>query len=564
MTGYYNSSLVALSLAIAIIASYTALDLAKRVRDSASSAKKSWAWLVAGASAMGTGIWAMHFIGMLAFDLPIPIAYDLSLTCLSMLIAIAVSAVALFVLRPADVTRRSLISGALLMGMGISAMHYTGMIAMRMSPPIRYDPALFIGSILIAITASLAALWIALRMRGNLSRFAVLARLASAVVMGVAITGMHYTGMAAARFAPGSMCLAAISGGLRNTTLAIVVGCIAIAIMSFTLILSTIDAHFAVRNGRLVDSLRVANEAADAALRDNEKITADLRAAQGELVASARQVGMAEIANGVLHNVGNVLNSVNVSADLIRTGILHSKAEGLAQAVRLMQEHAADLGDFLSRDEKGKRLLGYLSKLGDTLAAERLSALGEIEVLTRSIDHIKEIVVIQQSYAGDACLREPVDVDALLDDALRMDGDSIEQRQIAIVKEVVAVPRLLSDRHLLLQILVNLIANARQAMEAVPERLHRHTMRLEVAPVPDEPRLRICVADDGEGIAPENLARLFVHGFTTRKGGHGFGLHSSALAAQTLGGTLTAHSDGPGMGAAFTLELPMQAAADST
>jgi NO-binding membrane sensor protein with MHYT domain len=563
MTGYYSPSLVALSLAVAIIAAYTALDLAKRVSASASSPRKAWTWLAAGAVAMGTGIWAMHFVGMLAFHLPIRIAYDLLTTGLSMLIAIIVSAIALFVLRRSEVTWRNLIGGALLMGIGISAMHYTGMIAMRMFPPIRYDPALFICSVLIAIVASLAALWIALQLRENLSRFAILTRLASAVVMGLAITGMHYTGMAAARFAPGSMCLAAVSGGLENTTLAIVIGCIAMAIMSLTLILSAIDAHFAVRNARLADSLQVAKDAADVALRDNEKITTELRAAQSELVTSARQAGMAEIANSVLHNVGNVLNSVNVSADLIHTGIRESKVEGLAQAVQLMKEHTADLGDFLSRDEKGRRLLGYLSKLGETLVAEKRGMLDEIEALTRSIDHVKEIVVTQQSYAGEACLAEPVHVEALLDDALRMNGDSMDLRRICVVKELVTLPLLLLDKHLILQILVNLIANAKQAMGGVSERPHQITMRVQITAAEDEPRLRICVLDNGEGIAPETLTRLFVHGFTTRKGGHGFGLHSSALAAQTMGGTLTAHSDGLGTGAAFTLELPMQTVANS-
>jgi two-component system NtrC family sensor kinase len=270
---------------------------------------------------------------------------------------------------------------------------------------------------------------------------------------------------------------------------------------------------------------------------------------------------MAEIANGVLHNVGNVLNSVNVSADLIQTRIRESKVEGLGQAVQLMQEHTADLGNFLQFDEKGRRLLGYLSKLGATLAADRRAMLDEIEALTRSIDHLKQVVVTQQSYAGAASLVESVHVETLLDDALRMSEDSMLGRRIAVVKELVTLPPLLLDRHLTLQILVNLIANARQSMDGVPGRPHQLTMRVEVAATSDESRLRICVADNGEGIAPENLTQLFVHGFTTRKGGHGFGLHSSALAAQTMGGSLTAHSDGPDTGAAFTLELPMRTVA---
>jgi two-component system NtrC family sensor kinase len=271
---------------------------------------------------------------------------------------------------------------------------------------------------------------------------------------------------------------------------------------------------------------------------------------------------MAEIVNSVLHNVGNVLNSVNVSADLIGTRIRESKADGLTQAVQLMSEHAGNLGDFLSHDEKGRRLPGYLSKLAQTLVAEKRSVLEELETLTRSIDHIKDIVTTQQSYAAAASLPEPVQIEELLDDALRMNGGSVTRQRISIVKEIVALPALLLHKHLLLQILVNLIANAEQAMDGVPEQSRRITLRAEVATVGQEQRLRIRVVDNGAGIAPQNLTRLFVHGFTTRKTGHGFGLHSSALAAQTLGGTLTARSEGPGRGATFTLDLPMRAAED--
>src|SRR5882672_1602123 len=153
MEGFYDTGLVALSIAIAIIASYTALNLAGRVSADALSIRKSWVWLFAGAIAMGTGIWSMHFIGMLAFHLPVPVAYDLSITLLSMFIAIVVSGIALLILRGPMLGVRNLTVGATLMGIGISAMHYTGMIAMQMSPPIRYDALLFVSSVLIAIVA---------------------------------------------------------------------------------------------------------------------------------------------------------------------------------------------------------------------------------------------------------------------------------------------------------------------------------------------------------------------------------------------------------------------------
>lgn len=242
------------------MASYTALDLAGRV--SATKGRGSAIWLVAGAIAMGTGIWSMHFIGMLAFSLPpLRLAYDLPVTLLSMFAAIAVSGLALHVVQRPALTARNLSAGATLMGVGICVMHYTGMAAMRMSPAIEYDPTLFIASVLIAIIASLAALWIAFQLRQKYSALAIAAKLGSAVVMGLAITGMHYTGMAAAQFAPGSVCLAAdATGGMDTTSLAVWIGVITIAILMVTLSISALDAHFAARNAKLAVELQGANE----------------------------------------------------------------------------------------------------------------------------------------------------------------------------------------------------------------------------------------------------------------------------------------------------------------
>lgn len=270
MTGSYDAGLVALSVAVAIIASYTALDLAGRVSASNSSRRKSITWLVAGAFSMGIGIWSMHFIGMLAFHLPIAVAYDPLLTLVSLLVAVGVSAVALFILRRPSLGTGNLSVGATLMGIGISAMHYTGMMAMRMSPPVRYDAPLFVASVLIAILASLAALWIAFQLRRKYSRMAILAKLSSAGIMGLAIAGMHYTGMAAARFAPDSVCLAIAAGGINASGMAIAIGVFTMLILSVTLVISSLDAHFAGNNARLAQSLQAANEQLrNIALSDN-------------------------------------------------------------------------------------------------------------------------------------------------------------------------------------------------------------------------------------------------------------------------------------------------------
>jgi len=259
MIGVYDPELVVLSVVVAAIASYTALDLAGRV--SQSRGTSSWLWLLGGAFSMGTGIWAMHFIGMLAFHLPVPLAYDVPINVLSWLIAMLVSGVALFVVRRPTMSGGYLSIGAALMGVGICVMHYTGMAAMRMSPPIKYDPALFIASVIIAIAASMAALWIAFQLRRKQPGTAILAKIGSALLMGFAISGMHYTGMAAAEFAPDSICLAAGSGGgLSNHMLGVVVGAATMSILMITLVISAFDSQIAARAAKHAESLQAANE----------------------------------------------------------------------------------------------------------------------------------------------------------------------------------------------------------------------------------------------------------------------------------------------------------------
>ena len=566
IVGHYNFGLVALSVAIAIIASYTALDLANRVSENFGNPRKAWSWLTAGALAMGAGIWSMHFIGMLAFSLPIPMAYSWPITILSLVIAVVVSALALFILRTPSVALLTLAAGATLMGLGISAMHYTGMMAMQMFPPIHYDARLFATSVLIAILASVAALWIVIALRRHRSHFAIFAKLGSAAVMGSAIAGMHYTGMAAAQFAPGSVCLAARSVGLGGSTLALIVGSIAMAILSLTLILSTLDGHFARRNALLAQSLQVAKDQAETALHKNRVMTQDLQAAQSQLLSAARKAGMAEIASNVLHNVGNVLNSVSVSTALIGARIRDSKVSAVLQSIELMNAHATDIGPFMASDPKGSRLLPYLNTLAPIITAERAELSDEAAALLRSVEHIKEIVALQQSYAGAGAtvVAEQVDVYALLEDALRINAESMTRHQIAVTRLFPAIPRLLLDKHLVLQILVNLIANANQALQPVTDRPRRLTVRMTLESGTERARLRIGVEDNGEGIAPDNLSRLFEHGFTTRSTGHGFGLHSGALAARALGGSLAGQNNTVGPGAVFTLELPARLAMGAT
>ena len=307
---------------------------------------------------------------------------------------------------------------------------------------------------------------------------------------------------------------------------------------------------------RVNKALHAANEGLEQRV---EERTRELKDTQSELLDTARLAGMAEIATNVLHNVGNVLNSVNISADLLTRKLRTSKSIGLGKAVQMMNEHEHDLGDFITVDEKGKLLPGYLNQLVKALGAEQQSMTDELAQLTKSVDHIKDIVSTQQSYAGASSLAESLNISDLLEDALRMNSGALTRHHVTVVKDFSDVPAVMADKHRLLLILINLISNAKYAMSNMDDRARKMTLSVKFI---DNSILQISVKDEGEGIAPENMTRIFAHGFTTRKDGHGFGLHSCALAAIEMNGHLSAYSDGPGKGATFTLEMPLTIATD--
>jgi signal transduction histidine kinase len=273
------------------------------------------------------------------------------------------------------------------------------------------------------------------------------------------------------------------------------------------------------------------------------------------LVDVSRQAGMAEVATGVLHNVGNTLNSVNVSTSLVLDKLRQSRASGLDKVASLLREHAADFSAFLTGDPRGRKLPVYLIALSDQLKQERETLIQEMLALSESVEHIKSIVLMQQKYARSGGTVEQVAVPRLIDEALRLHAVSFGRLGIRIEQDYAPVPPILVDRHKLLQILVNLLSNAQHALMESPRPDKR--LRIQVHQAPETAGLRIEVTDNGVGIAPEHLPRLFTQGFTTKKTGHGFGLHISALAASELNGRLSAASAGPSEGATFTLELPL-------
>lgn len=288
-------------------------------------------------------------------------------------------------------------------------------------------------------------------------------------------------------------------------------------------------------------------------IAERKRVEAENLSVHKQLIDASRKAGMAEVASGVLHNVGNVLNSVNVSATLVMNSIRSSRASNLKKVTTLLHNERDHLGDFFTKDERGKQLPGYLTKLSEHLMEEQEAAVKELGALCKNVDHIKDIVSMQQAYAKFSGVVESLLLSDLLEDAVRVHATALSRHNVQLTREYKADPTIYTEKHKVIQILINLIANAKNACDEKPSINKEVTLRTDVV---GPGRVTITVSDNGIGIPSENLTRIFSHGFTTRREGHGFGLHSAALAAKELGGSLSAYSQGIGMGARFVLEIP--------
>jgi len=289
-----------------------------------------------------------------------------------------------------------------------------------------------------------------------------------------------------------------------------------------------------------------------------ERAQAEKEKTNQQLLKVSREAGMSEVATGVLHNVGNVLNSINISASIVAEHLNEFNVANIARAADLMREHAGDIGEFMSNDPKGRQLPDYLAQLASHLSAEQSLLLKEISFVRMKIEHVKEIVAAQQNYGKVMGLEEPVNVEELIRDVFRIHATELAEHAVQIRYEFQpGLPKILMDKHKVLQILLNLLSNAKHAVVDSG----RPDKQVTVQVTNGDDRLRIAMTDNGVGIQPANIRKIFNHGFTTRtSGGHGFGLHSGALAAKEMGGALRARSDGPGAGATFTLEIPFKPA----
>jgi PAS domain S-box-containing protein len=316
--------------------------------------------------------------------------------------------------------------------------------------------------------------------------------------------------------------------------------------------------HIFSRGARSED--RAATRFTGSILDITDRIASENRERQLQklLRESAHQAGMAEIATGVLHNVGNVLNSLGIANNTVEELRKAMHLERLEKAVHLLADNRGSLGSFLSEDVRGKHLPDYLSALATDLKAKDRDLYRELETVSKLINHLRDIVSVQQSVASVGGLSESIDLRTLAQSALLVQGSTLST--IKIEEEYEEMPPVVSDPHKLMQILVNFLRNAIDAVSASDNRPCRIVLRL----TRDSSAASFSVTDSGIGMPPEVIAKLWQFGYTTKQKGHGYGLHNSANAARSIGASVTANSDGLGKGSCFTLRVPFQAPGEAS
>ena len=274
-----------------------------------------------------------------------------------------------------------------------------------------------------------------------------------------------------------------------------------------------------------------------------------------EMVEISRKAGMAEVASEVLHNVGNVLNSLNVSATLTRKQLESSSVKKLMIARDAIKNNKDDLVAFFTESKMGKHFPGALDVVTKQLESENRRLLEESDQLIENISHVKSVINTQQSFARAGGLIQSFCLDDLISAAAKIVSDELSRHGVKVVVECPKTLSMTTDKDKLKQILVNLMGNA---CDAVVEHVHDRSISISATEL--DGSVAVSVTDSGVGIREDDMQQLFRHGFTTKEKGHGFGLHSCALAAQVMGGGLEAKSDGEGLGATFILTIPKEQA----
>lgn len=518
LKGVYDIKLVILSYVVAVMASYVALDLTGRLRDRTNTKSESNLWLIGGAIAMGSGIWSMHFIGMLSFSIPgLALKYDLFWTILSLVVAILASGFALLLLKKSVINVVHLIAGGFILGLAIAAMHYTGMEAMLISLEISYLPVIFLLSIIVAILASIAAIWLALKSNAVIIRLRSRIKFLAALIMGLAICAMHYIGMSASVFS--RLCNPISASAYPSLDPHV----LSFWITAITFIILTVAF--------LASSYRDAK---------NQQ--------QFEM---SRELGMSEISASVLHNVGNVLNSINVSVDTLFTSKEGSPLASLKKLSELLGQHKENLTQFLTQDPQGIHVIEYIDELARCWDREQKQELQELQEITKNLTLIKNIISTQQAGVKINKLEQIISIDELLDEVLLLSG-IYSQKEITVKKDYEKITPFIMDHIKLFQIISNIISNAKDALIESGNKNKTMTIKTRL----DGNKIVIEVTDNGIGIDPSNLNKIFNFSFTTKKSGHGFGLHASAISINELGGSISVKSNGINQGATFTIHIP--------
>lgn len=574
MTGTYSLSLVALSIAIATLASYTALDLSSLISLIDKPRLRS-GWLAAGAASMGIGIWAMHFIGMLAFSLSTPLGYDFGATFLSLAIAVFVSYFALNAVTRPVLKRERLAVGGVLMGLGIAGMHYVGMTALQMEPPIGYEPSLFVVSIAIAIATSTVALWLAHRLSVEGKSHVIVKRIGAAGVMGVAIAGMHYTGMASAHFQANAICTTVT--GIRGPWLGSTIALFTITILSATLVVSRFDARTAFLRGRndaLEDQVGRRTGELERALRQYEQTTRVLEQTRMQMEEEIERRKAAlqrlEIEKEEQHRLMHMLEEANLQ-------LLQS--EKLASIGQLAAGVAHEINNPISFVHANLNTLrSWVRQLLAVIVAQEAAvgvpATGMLEPVARmegdlDLDYVRNdiMMLIEESIEGATRVRHIVrdlrdfsrpsgdewavaDLHAGLESTLNVVYNEIKYKA-NVVREYGDLPHIECNAAQLNQVFMNLLVNAAHAIK------EHGTITVKTACWGDI--VTVSISDTGAGIAEDVIGRIFDPFFTTKPLGQGTGLGLS------ISHGIVEHHRGRidvesrrGQGTTFTITIPIR------
>ena len=577
MNGTYSLPLVALSIAIATLASYTALDLSSLI-SLIDRARLRCGWLAAGAASMGIGIWAMHFIGMLAFSVSVPLGYDFGATFLSLAIAMFVSYFALNAVTRPVLKRERLAVGGVLMGLGIASMHYVGMTALQMEPPIDYDPWLLVTSVGIAIATSTTALWLAHRLSVEDKSHVIIKRIGAAGVMGIAIAGMHYTGMASAQFQANAICTTL--NGIRGPWLGATIALFTVTILTATLVVSRFDARTAYLRGKndaLEEQVKKRTGELEGALRQYEQTTSILeqtrkrmeqeierrKAAQQrleiekeeqhrlihmleeanqQLLQSEKLASIGQLAAGVAHEINNPVSFVNANLNTLKHWVRQLLAVIVAQEAAIGTP-AAEMLKPVAKME-GDLDLDYVRNDIMMLIDESIEGAMRVRQIVRDLRDFSRPSGEEWALA---------DLHAGLESTLNVVHNEIKYKA-NVIRDYGELPPVECNAAQLNQVFMNLLVNASQAIK------EQGTITVRTACWGDI--VTVSITDTGAGIAEEIIGRIFDPFFTTKPLGQGTGLGLSIShgIVEHHRGRIEVESRA-GEGTTFTVTIPVRRSA---